>query len=155
MTVKRFWNGELISRTHESIVLSGTFERAVDHSALGRIVKGTRSIETFYFDKWFNYFIFQEPAGSLRNYYFNICMPPAVEGSDLKYVDLDIDIIWWPDGSLQTLDLDEFYQNADSFGYSEEAKDAALTNVKRLEKEVVRLNPKIEKSELDLILQQI
>jgi protein associated with RNAse G/E len=111
----------------------GRFDSAVDHPDLGRIEKGTISHERFYVNRWYNYFRFEHPAGTFRNYYINICMPPKLADGEVDYVDLDIDLIVWPDGRLITLDLDEFEANALRFAYPERVRRRTLETLAHLE----------------------
>jgi protein associated with RNAse G/E len=44
-------------------------------------------------------------------------MPPMVGFRVIDYVDLDIDVIIWPDGRIQVLDLEEFEENSQIYSY--------------------------------------
>ena len=110
----------------------GVFDAAVDHADLGRISKGTVSFEYYWLDRWYNVFRFLEPDGSLRNLYCNICMPPKFSGETLDYVDLDIDLVIWPDGSVVTLDEVDFADNAAKFQYPTDVTQKALDSVDEL-----------------------
>ena len=125
-SVRRSWVCELIGRDADKLDLVGSFEIAVEHPDLGLIEAGTVSHERFYLNRWYNYFLFQQPNGDLRNYYINICMPPTIGEGVVDYVDLDIDIVVWPSGRLLVLDLDEFEMNADRYGYPAEVRENAL-----------------------------
>jgi protein associated with RNAse G/E len=129
-SIRRSWKCDFTASTDDSIDLVGRFEKAVEHPDLGRIEQGTVSRERFYLSRWYNYFRFEHPDGTLRNYYINICMPPLVRPGVIDYVDLDIDVIVWPDGEWKTLDRDEFEINANTFGYPD---DVRLFAVKALE----------------------
>ena len=132
LSIRRSWEAQFLRRSNESIELVGRFAEEVDHPDLGRIEKGTASHEIFYFDRWYNYFIFQHPDESLRNYYFNICMPPKVGDSVVDYVDLDIDLILWPDGELVTLDIEEFEVNARKYHYPTQVQHKVLETLEEL-----------------------
>lgn len=119
-TVRRSWNCELLEQTGSRLVFVGTFDRDVSHPDLGRINKGTVSYEYYWLDRWYNIFRFHEPSGTLRNFYCNINMPPQFSDGTLDYVDLDIDILVWPDYDYVVLDRDEYEQNAKTFGYPPE-----------------------------------
>ena len=120
LSLRRSWKAHLVERTDDHITLEGSFEFEVEHSEIGIISKGTRSVETFFFDRWYNYFVFYEPSGGLRNYYFNISLPPRVGRDIIDYVDLDIDIIVWPDRRIEVLDEEEFRDNALVYAYPAE-----------------------------------
>ena len=136
-SIRRSWKCEFVSSDAEKIDLVGSFQQTVEHPDLGIIEAGTVSHERFYFNRWYNYFVFEQPPGTLRNYYINICMPPEIVDQTIDYVDLDIDLIVWPDGRWQTLDLEEFEANRLAFGYPVDVTDRALATLAELE-DVVR-----------------
>lgn len=116
-SLRRTWNARVIERTDKYILVEGLFEHEVQHQDLGVIAKGTRSVEAFFFGRWYNCFVFYEPTGKLRNFYINISMPPKVSDGAVDYVDLDIDFIIWPDQRIEVLDEAEFEENARVYGY--------------------------------------
>ena len=124
-SIRRSWSCELISRDDQVVVLRGVFAEDVEHPDLGLISRETVSIEYFWFERWFNIFRFIEPNGPLRNFYCNIAMPPTFDGSVLDYIDLDIDIVVWPDMSFRVLDEAEFEANSDLFNYSGRVREEA------------------------------
>ena len=120
LKIRRTWQCELVERNEALIVLVGAFDRYVEHPGLGSIRRGTISQEYFWLDRWYNIFRFHEPDGTLRNYYCNVAMPPTFENGILDYVDLDIDILVWPDGRYEVVDRDDFESNALKYGYPRE-----------------------------------
>lgn len=147
-TIRRSWQCELIERQDPMILLVGEFDRDVEHSGLGLIRKGTVSYEYFWLDRWYNIFRFHEPEGGLRNYYCNVAMPPKLENHVLDYVDLDIDILVWPDLRYEVIDHDDFQSNALKFDYPN-------TIHKRSEDSVNQIIALIERGELPPLLPQI
>ena len=125
-SLRRSWTARLIELMNDHVLLEGVFEHEIRHADLGVIAEGTRSLETFFFDRWYNYFVFYEPSGGLRNYYINISMPPQVSEAAIDYVDLDIDIIVWPDRRVEVLDEKEFEENAKTYGYPAEIFNKVL-----------------------------
>ena len=99
------------------IVLDGKFEVDVNHDQLGFIASGTHSLEYYWLDRWYNIFRFGQPDGSVRNFYCNVNVPPAFDGSVLKYADLDLDILVNPDFSYRILDVDDFERNSKDYSY--------------------------------------
>lgn len=59
-------------------------------------------------------------------------MPPRLEADVLTYVDLDIDVIVDPYWSFKILDVDEFEDNSERYGYPEEVQFAARTALNEL-----------------------
>lgn len=133
--VRRSWKAGLVSRTSEQLILVGRFEFDVEHNDLGRIAAGTVSFEHFWFDRWYNIFRFHEPDGGLKAWYCNVAMPPTFDGDVLDFVDLDIDVVVWPDLRHQVLDLDDFATNSLTYGYT----DDVITRAKTAVDEIVTL----------------
>ena len=121
----RAWNAELVRQEGPLLVLDGTFASDIEHDLLGTIAAGTRSVEYYWMERWYNVFRFSQPNGELRNYYCNISVPPSFDGSILSYVDLDLDILVAPDFSYQTLDVDDFEKNCQAYGRSNEIREHA------------------------------
>lgn len=127
--IRRSWLGGLAKQTATLLVLVGRFEFDVDHADLGLIRQGTVSFEHYWLDRWYNVFRFHEPDGSLRNHYCNISMPPTFKNDVLDYVDLDIDVVVWPDTRYKVLDLAHFAENTVKFGYPKDIVAKAQTGL--------------------------
>jgi protein associated with RNAse G/E len=131
-TEYRRWNAR-ITLCHESLIaLDAEFEFDVQHHLLGDIRRGTRTLEYYWLDRWYNVFRFLEDDGETRLYYCNVGTPPALENDTLSYIDLDVDILVQPDLSYQVLDLEEFETNAERYGYSDEVELRARKAVEEL-----------------------
>jgi protein associated with RNAse G/E len=128
----RRWNARVAQHEGSLLVLEAAFEFDVQHHLLGDIQRGTRTIEYYWLDRWYNVFQFFEADGSTRLYYCNVNMPPALAEGVLSYVDLDIDVLVQPDLSYEVVDLDEFEQNAAAFGYPPETVTATHAAVREL-----------------------
>src|SRR5437763_17172670 len=131
-TQYRHWNARLARRDGPLMVLEAEFDIEVHHSQLGHIPLGTRTVEYYWLDKWYNVFRFLRDTGETRFWYCNINLPPTVEDSLMTYVDLDIDVLVQTDFSYQILDLDEFERHARIFSYPPEVQEStqnALTEL--------------------------
>lgn len=128
----RRWRGRIAKHEASLIVLNAEFDVDVSHRLLGEIKRGTRLIEYYWLDRWYNVFRFLRDDGSTRLYYCNINQPPTLDGQVLTYIDLDIDVLVQPDYSYQVLDLDEFETNSEAYGYSAEEKANAAGAVEEL-----------------------
>lgn len=138
LSIRKSWECDVLRSNDQFLEAVGEFDRDVEHPDLGSIPRGARSIETFYFDRWYNHFVFLLPDETVRNHYFNICMPPRIDGKILSYVDLDIDVLVWPDGIVQTLDLVEFEENKVTMGYPPDVSETVLKTLKVLLDDVVK-----------------
>lgn len=116
-TEHRRWRARVTGRSDSLLILDAIFEDEIRHPLLGTILRGTRSLEYYWLDRWYNVFRFHEPAGALRNFYCNVNVPPTFDGRVLSYVDLDIDILVAPDLSYTILDEDEFEASRKHFNY--------------------------------------
>lgn len=134
-SIRRSWNCALQEANRELLVFVGEFESEVRHPQLGVIRPGTISYEYYWMDRWYNVFRFHEPDGEFRNFYCNLNMPPAFENGVLDYVDLDIDVLVWPDHRIEILDVDDYERNAATYGYPDEIR----TKVKESLDEVLKL----------------
>jgi uncharacterized protein len=126
LSIQRRWECQRIERGKHVLVLRGEFEETVKHPHLGTIEIGTISTEYFWMDRWYSVFRFQRPSGELRNFYCNVNVPPKFDGAVLDYIDLDIDLIVWPNGRVVTLDEDEFALNAARYCYPTHVRTSAL-----------------------------
>jgi len=121
----RRWRGRIAKLEANLIVLETEFDADVSHDLLGEIKRGTRLVEYYWLDRWYNVFRFLHDDGSTRLYYCNINKPPVFDGRSLTYIDLDLDVIVEPDYSYEILDLDEFEANSERYRYSAEEKAKA------------------------------
>ncbi len=123
--VHRQWPATIARRDESVIVLDAEFTDDVEHDLLGVINRGTRTIEYYWFDRWYNVFRFLESDGKTKLFYCNVSMPPSLKHGTLTYIDLDIDILVRPDGSFAVLDQEEFDVNASVYNYPDEVKRQA------------------------------
>ena len=128
----RSWQADLIEQRGSLIVLSGVFEGEVDHEIMGRITEGTRSVEYYWLDRYYNVFRLTESSGKFRSFYCNINTPPLLADNVLTYVDLDIDVLVEPDFSWRVIDLDEFETNARSMNYPPQVQQQARDSLGEL-----------------------
>ena len=80
----------------------------------------------FWTDRWYNVMRCERPrGGGLEYWYCNVTTPAVYDGETLRYVDLDLDVVVRPDGSVELLDEDEFTENSARMGYPEDVVRAA------------------------------
>ena len=121
----RRWAAKVLKQEGSLLVLDASFPEDIVHDLLGTISSGTRSIEYYWLDRWYNIFRFSQPNGELRSYYCNVNVPPEFDGQTLKYVDLDIDILVEPDLTYRVVDLKDFELNAQRYDYSAQVQTNA------------------------------
>ena len=131
-TEYRRWNARLCRHEGDLVVLDAEFDVDVAHELLGEIKRGTRAVEYYWLNRWYNVFRFLKDDGNTRLWYCNTSTPPQFDGTTLSYIDLDIDILVQPDFSFQVLDEDEFETNAKIYGYSEKEKSGVHAAVQEV-----------------------
>src|SRR5262247_3129085 len=114
----RHWTGRISRQEGSLIQLDAEFSIEVTHHTLGQIRRGTRLVEYYWLDRWYNVLRFLNDDSSIRFFYCNITTPPKLENGVLTYIDLDIDILALPNFSYEVLDTDEFDRNAERLAYS-------------------------------------
>lgn len=131
-TVRRSWECRLLHLDDALVECEGEFPTGIDHPELGYIRPGTYSREFYPLDRWYNIFRFHEPDGQFRNFYLNITIPPSFQDAILDYVDLDIDVVVWPNNEFVVLDTEEFERNSVLFGYSMSVVDKANSTLEEV-----------------------
>lgn len=84
-----------------------------------------RSDMYFWRDAWYNVYLNYDDAGHLSHAYCNVGLPPTITEQTVSFVDLDLDIRFWPDGRIEVLDEDEFADHARQFNYPPEVQRRA------------------------------
>jgi uncharacterized protein len=103
------YNGNLLQRTPEGILLEAFFDRAdIDfHGIL--IGTGDRFVEAYFTSRWYNIFEIRDRlSDAIKGYYCNVTCPAEFSNGRVEYVDLALDVLVYPDGHTLLLDEDEF-----------------------------------------------
>jgi uncharacterized protein len=103
------YTGRVIERGPDFIHLEAFFDRP-DTDVHGMLLKtGDRFLETFYSNRWYNIFeIHDRDDKKIKGWYCNIGYPADIKEDRLSYVDLELDLLIFPDGRQLVLDVDEF-----------------------------------------------
>lgn len=83
----------------------------------------TKEPAIMYFSKnnWFNIIGQIKPKGIY--YYCNIASPFVIEENVIKYIDYDLDLRVFPNGSFKILDRGEYHYNKKKMNYSKDLND--------------------------------
>lgn len=76
------------------------------------------AIMFFYKNRWFNVIAQLKQNGLF--YYCNIASPYIIEDNIIKYIDYDLDLRVFPEGSFKILDRNEYNYHKKLMGYSRE-----------------------------------
>lgn len=103
------WQGKLLVDKGSLRRISAKFNGKP--TQLGRVILsvGDQFIETYFADRWYNIFEIYSPGDSHpKVWYFNISQPAVFEPHLIRWVDLALDVLIFPEGDVALLDLDEF-----------------------------------------------
>lgn len=85
-------------------------------------------------EKWMNVLAMQKENGIC--YYVNIATPTILDGDYLKYIDYDLDLKLFPDERVKELDEHEYQRHEETYGYSQELRNAIRKAMSEAEKMV-------------------
>ena len=117
-SIHRTWDEAVLLEIHDDYMVFGNDKTRVIESD-GRSWKTKEpAVMYFYKDKWFN-IIGQYKKDGIY-YYFNIASPFILDGTTIKYIDYDLDLRVFPDGSFKVLDRGEYNYHKGLMHYSKE-----------------------------------
>ncbi|MCH8066673.1 MAG: DUF402 domain-containing protein [Chloroflexi bacterium] len=110
--------GKVLSRAETRLDIEAIFQ-AEDNVFHGiSFNQGDRFLETYYSDRWYNIMRRELPnGGGLYGWYCNVTTPAEYDGQNIRYVDLDLDVIVDARLVATVVDEDEFLQHSESMAY--------------------------------------
>lgn len=111
------WKGKLLERSDTVVQveaafrLSGQGRPSQEPTFLGDVSlhTGDSFIETYYSDRWYNYYEIHDQASDLvKCWYCNVTYPANFGNDIILFRDLALDLLVYPDGRQVVLDEDEF-----------------------------------------------
>ena len=116
-------NGKIYQTSDETIILDIKDEYIVCGNSMVNVAEKDNSYKTkelaiifFYKNHWFNCIAQLKSFGLF--YYCNIASPYIIEDGAIKYIDYDLDLRVFPDGSFKVLDCGEYKYHKSLMGYS-------------------------------------
>lgn len=126
----RIWTqAKVLEHSSSHVVIANKRTRVIE--ANGRFWHTREpSVVWFYKDHWFNI------IGMLRKdgvyYYCNIASPYIIDDEALKYIDYDLDIKVFPNGSYKVLDRGEYNMHKKKMDYPEKLRAILETELDKL-----------------------
>ena len=119
-------NGKIDRISGEAIVLDETDKYLVCANNKVKLIENdgrshrTKEIAILFFYKkeWYNILAQLKKYGLF--YYCNIASPYIIDGNIIKYIDYDLDLRIFPDGTFKVLDKNEYRYHKITMRYSEE-----------------------------------
>ena len=116
--IHRTWDEAVLLEINDDYLVFGNDRTKVVESD-GRTWKTKEpAIMYFYRDKWYNVIGQYKKQGIF--YYCNIASPFLLEGNTIKYIDYDLDLRVFPDGSFKVLDRGEYNYHKQKMNYSDD-----------------------------------
>lgn len=137
--IHRSWDEAVLLEIHDDYLVFGNEKTKVTESD-GRTWRTKEPAVLYFFkDNWFN--IIGQCKENGIYYYCNIASPYIVEEGTIKYIDYDLDLRVFPDGSFKVLDRGEYKYHKSLMNYSD-----TLDMI--LKAELTTLIDKVRKKEL-------
>ena len=115
--IHRIWDEAVLIEIHDDYLVFGNERTKVTESD-GRVWKTKEpAVLFFYYNNWF-YIIRQYKKDGIY-YYCNIASPFIIEEGAIKYIDYDLDLRVFPDGSFKVLDRGEYKYHKKLMNYPE------------------------------------
>jgi hypothetical protein len=117
-SIHRFWDEAVLIEIHEDYLIFGNEKTKVTESD-GRTWRTKEPAVLYFFYKdWFNIIGQYKDKGIY--YYCNMASPFIVEENAIKYIDYDLDLRVFPDGSFKVLDRGEYKYHKKLMNYPNE-----------------------------------
>ena len=128
--IHRTWDEAVLLATHKDYLVFGNRKSKVSNSD-GRVwYTKEPAIIYYYKDKWYNS-ICQFKSNGIY-YYCNIASPTIIEGRVIKYIDYDLDLRVFPDGTYKILDESEYEYHKKIMNYPKEIDIIVKEELKKL-----------------------
>ena len=116
--IHRAWDEAVLLEIHDEYLIFGNEKTKVTESD-GRTWRTKEpAVLYFFYKKWYN-IIGQFKKNGIY-YYCNIASPFIMEEDTIKYIDYDLDLRVFPDGSFKVLDRGEYKYHKKLMNYSDE-----------------------------------
>ncbi|SNZ14166.1 protein associated with RNAses G and E [Terribacillus aidingensis] len=145
------WKGQLLQKKPDYAMVLCEKGRELKHHTKGiTFTIDVTSLEYFFFKEGFTVAM-EVGAGEILSYYCNIATPSVFEGDELRYIDLDLDLIKKRNENWQVIDKDEFESNAVKYSYPPDLKSYALKSLELLRKRINTASFPFDGSGLDYL----
>ncbi len=110
-----------------NLIVASYRARTPIYTSRGEFRSPYDSLVYFWRDRWYNVFRLSRPGCPLALWYCNVTTPPSFDGSQIGYVDLDLDVTVRPNGWVELLDQDEFEDHQKMYAYPRDVIEHAET----------------------------
>ncbi len=125
-TLRETYTGRLLEQVGPMIRIQVSAGTPIYRSSDRPASVADDGVEVYFADRWYNVWHFLEHGINKYLWYSNIAMPARFDGITLQWIDLDIDVCCHLDGSIESLDYDEFQEHRYKMDYSNDLVERAL-----------------------------
>ena len=126
----RQWTHSYVLRDDEDYFVLASIRAAVVESDGRKWHTKEPAIFVLSKKNWFNVIAMLKDKGIC--YYVNIASPAIFDKNFIKYIDYDLDVKLYEDGTTRLLDVSEYRKHADEQGYSEDIKEILQHSVDKV-----------------------
>lgn len=117
-SIHRAWDEAILLEINDEYLIFGN-ERTKVIESDGRTWRTKEPAILYFFrNRWFNIIVQYKKNGIY--YYCNMASPYIIEDNTIKYIDYDLDLRVFPDGSFKVLDRGEYKYHKQLMNYSED-----------------------------------
>lgn len=111
--------GKLLDPTHAeaSMIVTINSQTPIQEASGEMWISKVPGVSFFIPNTWYNIVALMESEGI--RYYCNVASPPHLQNDVLTYIDYDLDVIVFPDGTYQVVDREEFERHKLIYRYSD------------------------------------
>jgi Ribonuclease G/E len=127
--------GEVVEwDTDGTLSVERTLSGSGTYDALGTAREaGDTALTKFREGRWWYPTVYRSADGDLKGTYVNVCTPVECFPDEVRYVDLHVDVIKHPDGTVERVDDDELDEAVAAGTVSEELAEKARSVASSLE----------------------
>ena len=128
--IHRSWDEAVLLDVKKDYMVFGNNKTTVTESEGTTWKTKEPAVMYFFKDKWYNVIV-QFKKNDIY-YYCNIASPTIIEGKVIKYIDYDLDLRGFPDGTYKILDESEYEYHRKKMNYPEEINLIVKQELKNL-----------------------
>lgn len=119
--IYRNWDETLVLEVNDDFIVCANNRAKVTEIDGRKWTTKEPAIIFFYKNKWFN--IISQFKKNGIYYYCNIASPYIIEDKTIKYIDYDLDLRVFPDGTFRVLDKGEYEYHKEKMHYGQKIDD--------------------------------
>ena len=128
--IYRNWDETLVIEVNDDYIVCANNRVKVTEIDGRKWTTKEPAILFFYKNKWFN--IISQFKKNGIYYYCNIATPYLIDDNIIKYIDYDLDLRVFPDGTFRVLDKGEYEYHKEKMHYSEDIDKIVNTELNNL-----------------------